>query len=339
MLLRWPWGRLYGPAGASIITPVQYNDSVRKALLVGLMVCAACSPVASPASDTGYVLHAYATVTPSATANPSAWLVTASQVALPSPTPFTYIIHSGDTMGSIADKLHVPVAILMQANPDVDPNSMRVGAALQIPSDQDSAGGDFTPTPVPLSLLQANCYPDADRSLSCFVLVRNDSPDPVEDVTAQISLVDAKGAAQTSGQALLPLDTLPPGQLLPLTAFFAPPLPTDLHPQVQLLTAIGVASNSSAYLNAVIESTQAQIAWSGRSAQVSGQVRLPEDSRPAKRVWVAAVAYDGDGNVTGVRRWESAAALQPGGSLPFSFELGSLSGEIVRIDCAVEARP
>jgi hypothetical protein len=56
-------------------------------------------------------------------------------------------------------------------------------------------------------------------------------------------------------------------------------------------------------------------------------------------VWVAAVTYDGAGRVTGVRRWESPAGINPGGSLPFTFSVSSMAGRIERVDFAVEARP
>jgi hypothetical protein len=88
-----------------------------------------------------------------------------------------------------------------------------------------------------------------------------------------------------------------------------------------------------------LHNTLAQVDGSGRNAQVSGTVRLPEDAAPASLVWVAAVAYDRAGRVVGVRRWESSAGMTPGGSLQFSFEVSSLAGAIERVEFVVEARP
>jgi hypothetical protein len=56
-------------------------------------------------------------------------------------------------------------------------------------------------------------------------------------------------------------------------------------------------------------------------------------------VWVAATAYDATGRVVGLRRWEWAEGLSPGGSLPFELMIASLGGRIERVEFAVEARP
>jgi hypothetical protein len=93
------------------------------------------------------------------------------------------------------------------------------------------------------------------------------------------------------------------------------------------------------YLPAALHNTLAQVDGSGRSAQVSGTVFLPENVAAARLVWVAAVAYDNTGRAIGVRRWESTARIAPGSSLQFSFEVSSLAGEIERVEYLVEARP
>ena len=93
------------------------------------------------------------------------------------------------------------------------------------------------------------------------------------------------------------------------------------------------------YLPATLHNTLSQVDGSGRNAQVSGTVLLPDDAQPARLVWVAAVAYDEFGQVVGVRRWESDAGIAPGGSLEFAFEVSSLAGRIERVEFAVEARP
>ncbi|MGB7874417.1 MAG: hypothetical protein WBL25_08525, partial [Anaerolineales bacterium] len=71
----------------------------------------------------------------------------------------------------------------------------------------------------------------------------------------------------------------------------------------------------------------------------SGMVRLPKDVPAANSVWVAAVAYDEFSRVVGLRRWESAKRIVPGGSLRFAFAVSSLAGEIERVEFVVEARP
>ena len=136
----------------------------------------------------------------------------------------------------------------------------------------------------------------------CFVLINNNSSNPIEDVTAQITLLDVNGKSIASQTATLPLDILPPNSSLPLTTYFAPDVPLNAKPQVQILTAIQIQPNDPRYLNATLQNTSVQVDTSGLTAQVSGQVVV---SGSAKLIWVVATAYDESGNVIGVRRWES----------------------------------
>jgi hypothetical protein len=86
-----------------------------------------------------------------------------------------------------------------------------------------------------------------------------------------------------------------------------------------------------------LNNTIAQIDWNGLIAQLSGQVTLPAESTAATQVWVAAVAYDKDGRVVGVKRWEGGA-IQPGGSITFSFLVSSLGSAIDAVEFMVEAQ-
>lgn len=173
----------------------------------------------------------------------------------------------------------------------------------------------------------------------CFVLIHHDFPDLMENVSAQVTLVTSGGTAVASQTALLPLNVLPPNTSLPLAVYFPPEIPADVKPEIQVLTAIRLLPEDERYLPATVNSTLVQVNADGRSAQVTGQVLLPEDVRAASQVWVAGTAYDGTGRVVGLRRWEWNDGLAPGGSLPFEFTLSSLGGRIERVEFAVEARP
>jgi LysM repeat protein len=324
---------------AWIITPSSYNHLMRMILISCLLLLAACAPAASGATPVANDLRSYQTVTPSATASTPEGLVVSFETPVPSPTPFAYTVKSGDTLSQIAERFNVPLDALMAANPDVDPNAMSVGKTLKIPSSPGNPTGESTPTPMPFPVQQIECYPTSDRGLWCFMLAYNDSNDLIENVTAQITLVDQSGQTVASQVALLPLNILSPHTSLPLSVFFAPNIPSDAKPQARVLTAIRLLPGDGRYLPAVLHNTLAQVDWSGLSAQVSGQVILPADTKPAGFVWVAAVAYDEAGRVVGVRRWESKAGFQPGGTLSFSFMISSLAGRIERVDFAVEARP
>jgi LysM repeat protein len=312
---------------------------MRRAVLIVLLFTVGCIPVAGTQTPHSSTLQIYSTSTPKATPAPPTALVGPAPSSLLSPTPFTYTIKAGDTLGAIADKFSVNLDALLAANPGVNPNGMRIGDKLKIPSDQKNPTGESTPTPAPFSIVQMGCRPTADAGLWCFALAHNDSPDVKENVTAQITVLDDKGKQAGSQTALLPLDILPAGQSLPLSVYFAPPMPSKVRVQVQPVSAIELLPSDQRYLNAKVQNTQVLVDASGLSAQASGLVLLSADSKPASRVWVAAVAYDGAGNVVGVRRWEASEGIQPGGSLPFSFAIAGIAGGIERVDFAVEARP
>jgi hypothetical protein len=161
----------------------------------------------------------------------------------------------------------------------------------------------------------------------------------IENLSAQVTLLDADGQTLTSAQALSPLDILPPSDSLPLIVFVPPTISADARPQAQLLTGIFLQPDDERYLPVTLHNTLAQVDGSGRNAQVSGTVFLPEDAAPASLVWVAAVAYDRSGHVVGVRRWESTTGMAAGGSLLFSFEVSSLAGVIEQVEFVAEARP
>ncbi len=265
--------------------------------------------------------------------------VIAAETPLPTPTPFSYTIQQSDTISSIALEFGVSMDDLLAANPEISPNAMSVGQVINIPSNPENPSGEPTPTPASFTIQQIECYPTADQGMWCLVLVHNNFPDFMENVSAQVTLVDSNNATLGSQTALLPLNILPPNTSLPLTVFFPPEIPSNAKPQVQALTAIRLLPNDERYLPATINNTLVQVNADGRSARVNGQVILPGDAGAASQVWVTGTAYDGMGRVVSVRRWESNSGLAPGESLPFEFMVSSLAGRIERVEFAVEARP
>lgn len=313
-------------------------------LAVVLLLLTSCGTTA-PNSSAPAALTPYLTLTPSSTTSPEMGILL-PETALPSPTPFTYIIQSGDTMGALAQKFGVPLDALIAANPNVSPNAMPIGAALLIPTDKNNPTGESTPTPVPFVISQIQCYPTLDNGMWCLALARNDSPDALENLSARLSLLSSDPLT-SSGQApgllaaqdaIPPLNVIPPHTSLPLTVFFPSPAPVDALPRVQILSATILAPGDVRYLNASLANPLTEIAPDGRTARVSGQVSLPAGSVPAKTVWVVAVAYDAAGRVVGFRRWEGSG-LQPGGSIPFDLTVASLGSRVTRVEVFVEARP
>ena len=302
-----------------------------------IFILAACTAEPTRAVPQNVDLIPFATSTRPPT-QPLEGLVTA-EAPLPTPTPFTYTVKSGDSISSIALQFGVSMENLQAANPEISPNAMSIGQVIKIPSNPENPSGEPTPTPAPFTVWQIECHPSADMGMWCFVLVHNDSPDFMENVSAQVTLVDKNNAILASQTALLPLNILPPNTPLPLTVFFPPEIPADAQPQVQVLTAIRLLPGDERYLPATVGSTLVQVNADGRSARVSGQVLMPGDAEDAAQVWVVGTAYDDAGRVIGVRRWEWDDGLAAGGSLPFEFLLSSIGERISRVEFAVEARP
>lgn len=307
---------------------------MRNLLPISLLLLAACSPSSKGGPLMDFTLQHYHTLTPAGTHTPE---VAYAETPLPTPTPFTYVIQAGDTISELAETYKISQDDLRAANPDLDPNNLTIGTTILIPSVSASAAGASTPTPVPVPITQTVCHPSADNGSWCFALVHNNTSDVVENISAQITLMDQSGAAIASQPASPPLDILPPGSSLPVYAFFANTPPNAI-PRVQLLSALQLSSSSKRYLPAILDNTLAQMDWEGRTARLSGQVYLPPDSQAAARVWVAAVAYDENGYVIGVKRWEGGA-IQPGGSIPFEFTMASIGAAIDLVEFVLEARP
>jgi LysM repeat protein len=301
-----------------------------------LLLLTACAPQATPSRPQPGELIPFVTSTQSPSETPES--LVAAETPLPSPTPFTYTIQAGDTISSIALKFGVSMDDLQAANPEISPNAMSIGQVIKIPSDPANPSGEPTPTPAPFTVQQIECYPTADEGMWCLVLVHNDFSDFMENVSAQVTLVDSNDAVLASQTALLPLNILPPNTALPLAVFFPPEIPYDAKPQVQVLTAIRLLPNDERYVPATITNTLVQVDADGHSARLNGTV-LSQSQVAASQVWVAGTAYDESGRVVGIRRWEWADGLAVGGSIPFEFMISSLGGKITRVDFAVEARP
>ena len=311
----------------------------RQLLFLVLMVSACSSQPIDQTPLPSSNLIPYFTLEPSLTPKVPDGLAVELETPLPSPTPFAYEVQAGDTLSEIAENFGVSLDDLLAANPSVSANSMSIGTILNIPSNPANPTGVSTSTPVPASIKQIECYPTVEGGMWCIVLVYNDTVNAIENLSAQVMMVDESGQTLVSTQAFSPLNILPPESSLPLMVYFEPPVAVNARPQVQILTGIHLLPGDTRYLPATLHNTLARIDSSGRNAQVSGTIRMAEDSGPASLVWVAAVAYDGAGRAVGVRRWESTAGIVPGDSLQFSFAVSSLAGEIVNVEFVVEARP
>ena len=305
---------------------------MRNISLILIFTLTACTsqPTQSAVNNS---LDPYITATASLTATPN---IVIPEMPFPTATPFIYTIQAGDTFSELAEQFKISQDDLRAANPDVNPNSMTIGATFLIPNSSNTLANSSTPTPVPVPVTQTVCHPTADSGLWCFALIQNNMPDILENVSAQITLLDENNNVLASQTAFTPLDIIPPNSSMPVYVFF-PNISANVNIQVQLLSAIQLNSNNVRYLPAKLNNTIAQIDWNGLTAQLSGQIFLPAESTAATQVWVAAVAYDKDSHVVGVKRWEGGA-IQPGGSITFSFLVSSLGSAIDAVEFFVQAK-
>lgn len=243
-----------------------------------------------------------------------------------------YTVVEGDTFFSIAATLGISLDALMAANPSVDARLLTPGTELLIPA--VSAQGTPisalpTPTPVPVDVSNPNCYSTAIGELWCFLLVKNEGGQTNENLAGLVHLISSEGEVLATIEAVAPLNILSPGSAMPLVAYMQHPPADWVSATGQLLSAYLVPEGDATYLNAELQETNVDISADGLSARVLGQVSIQN----AKLIWVLAIAYGSDGDVVGVRRWESPSENE------FSFLVYSLGPEIAEVQLLVEARP
>ena len=295
-----------------------------------LTACAVKADLVTPPPS----LIPYRTITPAETAS---ILPVLTSIVLPTPTTFTYTVVAGDTLIGIAGRFGVTLEALIAANPGIQPSALLVGTSLVIPT-ASSNPAEPTPSPAPLRIQQARCWPQSDGGLWCFALVQNEYAQAVENLSAQFTLLDLNGQEIASQTAFAMLNTLPSGLSMALAVHFPAPMPVDPTVRVQVLTAIRLLPGDARYMPAATDNTLLRIDPSGRTAQVTGRVLLAAQGT-ASTTWVLAVAYDGTGNVVGLRRWESQSPLSADSPLSFDFSVYSLGPGIAKVDFLVEARP
>ena len=258
-------------------------------------------------------------------------------IIMPTPTTFIYVVVQGDTLNGIAARFGITLETLLSANPGLQPATLQVGTKLVIPA-LNSTPGVSAVTPAPLLVTQARCWMENDGGLWCFALMQNELGETMENISSRFSLLDSNGKDITSQSAFALLNTLPPGKSMPLAVHFPPPLQSTGSIRVDILTAIPLLPGDARYLPVNLEDTLVKVDVAGRTAQCSGKVILT-GSGAIKSLWVLATAYDGAGNVVGVRRWESPMGLAGESSVSFDLEVYSVGPAIDHVDFLAEAIP
>lgn len=310
------------------------------------LLLAACAPqvveiTATPRPTRPGELTPYTGPTATATPTPGA---PDTPTPLPSatPTPRSHVVRKGEDMFGIALRYGVPLDELMAANPEIDPRWMSVGAVLIIPAAQHTPTPDPNnppqPTPVGLEVEPPVCYPSGEGGLWCFARAENRQEFSVEGVAVNIRLFDQESGQILEQSAYPPLNLLPPGGFLPLAGYFPAPAPRDFVVTAELISALPVPPESGRYLEVAQGDIKVEIAGNGLWAKVSGNLSLAGGDIPARMVFAAAVAFDSDGRIVGVRRWEDGE-LAPGESQPFELLVYTAGPPIVSVSVLAEGIP
>ncbi len=276
-----------------------------------------------------------ATSTPSPLASPTS----TQPLPSPTPTPIRHVVQKGEDMFGIALRYGIAPQALLEANPTVNPRAMSVGTVLIIPAAglPTPTGQVPTPTPQPLTLSDPVCYPVLDGGAWCFVTVLNPLDQALEDVVAVIRVSKNTQGDVLERTAYAPLNLLPAGKRIVLSAYFPAPFPESPQMAVELRMAHPIPAEDVRYLPATLEVESVQIAPDGKSAVMQGNILLEETSALPQTLWVALQAFDESGKPAGIRRVD--VPIRDSQRIPFEAVVYSAGAPIASVEALVEARP
>jgi len=260
-----------------------------------------------------------------------------SPTPVPLPTAMLYQVKEGDTLSSISESLDVSIDALLAANPEIDLKAIWSGTQLLVP-DKNGDLNILTSTLVGVEMKTPNCYPSGDQGIWCLVVVQNTTNTPVEGLSVTISLLSPTGEV-SSKEASSPLERLIPGKAMPLMAYFAPPLPEEWQPSAVFKSLLPGQLEDDRYVPVSIDNQEMVLSPDGTRIRLTGDIRISEGNAKVSLVWILAVAYGQDGQIVGIRKWESTEDLKPGNKIAFDMELFSLGPKIANVDIQGEARP
>ncbi len=324
-----------------------YSENFRFGLLFFLIILinasiSACSgkqiPEATP-TPSRVPLTPYHSMTPEATLAGEEVSQPVAENPTPTITPFLYRIQSGDTLSVVAFRHNVNLQELFAANPGINPNFLIVGEEIIIPTGEGEIASIPTPTPVTVDIGTPYCFPNSDSSSWCFVSITNPNPESIENVSAMVSIFSPEGNLIEQRIAIAPMNLVNPGASMLLAALFPISIKSDFHIEAKSLTSIPVSDGNSRYLNHDLH-IQA-IDLFGIFARVRGIISISgeEEDRPAKQIWIAAIAYDKNEIPIGFRKIQINEEIPSGNSIEFEISVYSVGEEIANVIVFGEARP
>ena len=307
--------------------------------------CASSAEQTQPPSlFPGQELTPFATGTATPTITPTSINIpTATPSPTVTPTPISYTVKTGETLWEIAARYNLTQDQILDANPTLKPYLLNPGTVIIIPT---SAGGAITQaapesTPYPVDLSDPSCTPSLSGGLYCFAEIVNSQTLIAGNISASFVLLDPESGETRTQAALVPLSHIRSGESLPVFTYFQPPVAASysMSLQLQSATSINNTGTPTPIQAAVIQVDQQEINISanGLSVQVNAQATLQGEPGLTGRVWIAAVAYDAQGQIVGVRRYQSDNTLAVGESIPFTLNIYSIGEKITRVEFFGEA--
>jgi YD repeat-containing protein len=254
---------------------------------------------------------------------------------LPTPTPTIHIVTLGETISSIALRYGLDINTVLAANPEIDPYTLKVGAQVKIPLGNSKLLIGEISEPMALSLGESECSLTPDAGLWCQVMVSNPLGDAASNIAVAFSIVNNSSGEAINQTAPTILNKLDPGDSLPAVVFFAAPIPADFAVTSSLASAFPAAQSGKTFYSVNSENPAIEII--GRQAKVSGEAFIAADPGKTVDVWVAALAYDTQGNLVGVRRTESRVTLIKEKGLVFNLNVYSTGNPIESVVIKGEA--
>ncbi len=276
------------------------------------------------------------TVTPSLTPTPVlTTFPTNTPTLLPSPTPTPRVhqVKSGETLGVIAWTYGVSLDELLAMNPDVDARAMSVGIELLIPY-QTVTPANQTPVPtaVFMPVEHVSCQTAADGGIWCFMTVKNSGTTILESVSVNVNIADMEANQVFAQMGYAPLNLLNPGETMPVAVYFSPPVPSPFQYSAQFVSAIPLDDAGSRYVSVTLSEVETGLDDLGRLGNVTGKYTLADQGSVVR---IVAAAYDENGSLIGLRRWEQQGQLTEGS---FDFQVYAVTGIIDHIAVLAEAQ-
>ena len=316
-----------------------YNFNVMKSgfgLFIVLLILAGCVPLTQTTQPSEVQLTPWNTATANSPAPAVAPVQSAATpVPAPTPTPTIHIVALGETISSIALRYGLDMNAVLSANPEIDPDALIVGNQVLIPLGNIQTRIGVTAELLALELGEPECTRTPEGGLWCFAILTN----PLDEAAANLAVtfILMNGASEEAVRQTVPalLNKLDPGDVLPAVVFFAAPVPGDFKVSANLVSAFPANQSGKTYFP--VDTGSPSIELDGRLAKVFGKAIVAADPGKTVDVWVAALAYDAQGNLLGLRRTESRVTLEQGKGLIFNLNIYSTGSAISSVVIKAEA--